>query len=259
MTYFCTSLNRKAAPSQINLIKNAKNNFLLVKKFKNTSSAQLWPPYNTTNRVFSSRQFGIFEILQSFKNFTEIKNGRHLASLSPRRDGHPLHHGPSQVGVCVCVWLGVCGCVNVWVCVCVCVCVNVCLRVRVCVCGCVNVFLYFIGCVCLIGSVCVCAWCLAGCVRVCGCVDVCVCSRVCWGVRPVCVSQLLWVCVCVCVGVWDIAEQDTGIETIGRIHGQFAKTKSLAMRSSSCVYTSLYICWVQSWALAVFFGVKNKK
>ena len=29
-------------PCQINLIKNAKNHFLLLKKFKNTSRAQLW-------------------------------------------------------------------------------------------------------------------------------------------------------------------------------------------------------------------------
>ena len=32
----------KLIPSQINLIKNAKNHFLLLNKFKNTSSGQLW-------------------------------------------------------------------------------------------------------------------------------------------------------------------------------------------------------------------------
>ena len=37
-------LFKKPTPNQINLIKNA-NNFLLVKKFKNTESAQLWPVY----------------------------------------------------------------------------------------------------------------------------------------------------------------------------------------------------------------------
>ena len=34
-------LFKKPTPSQINLITNAKNHFLLLKKFKNTESAQL--------------------------------------------------------------------------------------------------------------------------------------------------------------------------------------------------------------------------
>ena len=34
-------LFEKLTPSQINLIKNAKNHFLLMKKLKNTESAQL--------------------------------------------------------------------------------------------------------------------------------------------------------------------------------------------------------------------------
>ena len=32
----------KPTPGQINLIKNAKNHFLLLKNFKNTESAHLW-------------------------------------------------------------------------------------------------------------------------------------------------------------------------------------------------------------------------
>ena len=35
------------------------------------------------------------------------------------------------VGVCVCVWCGVCVCM--WVCVCVCVCVYVCLCLQYCI------------------------------------------------------------------------------------------------------------------------------
>ena len=35
-------LLKKPTPSQINVIKNAKNHFLLLKKLKNSSSAQLW-------------------------------------------------------------------------------------------------------------------------------------------------------------------------------------------------------------------------
>ena len=44
ITYFCSAavLFKKPTPSQINLIKKAKNQSLLVKKFKNTESAQLW-------------------------------------------------------------------------------------------------------------------------------------------------------------------------------------------------------------------------
>ena len=38
------SLFKKPTPSQINFIKNAKNHFLLLKKFKNSESAQ---PRNT--------------------------------------------------------------------------------------------------------------------------------------------------------------------------------------------------------------------
>ena len=38
---FLPVLFKKPTPSQINLIKNAKNNFLLLKKLKNTDSAQL--------------------------------------------------------------------------------------------------------------------------------------------------------------------------------------------------------------------------
>ena len=41
ITYFCTVLFKKPTPSQINLIKSAKNHFLLVKKLKNTWSAHL--------------------------------------------------------------------------------------------------------------------------------------------------------------------------------------------------------------------------
>ena len=41
-TYSAPVLCIKPTPSQINLIKNAKNNFLLLKIFKNTESAQLW-------------------------------------------------------------------------------------------------------------------------------------------------------------------------------------------------------------------------
>ena len=42
ITYFCTSpVFKKPTLSQINLIKNANNNFLLLKNFKNTESAQL--------------------------------------------------------------------------------------------------------------------------------------------------------------------------------------------------------------------------
>ena len=42
LTYFCTNPIEKATLSQINLVKNARNNFLLLKKLKNTESAQLW-------------------------------------------------------------------------------------------------------------------------------------------------------------------------------------------------------------------------
>ena len=42
ITYFCTeSYLKKPTPSQINLIKKCKNYFLLLKKLKNTESAQL--------------------------------------------------------------------------------------------------------------------------------------------------------------------------------------------------------------------------
>ena len=43
VTYFWTSpeVLKKQTPSQINLIQNAENHFLLLKKFKNTESAQL--------------------------------------------------------------------------------------------------------------------------------------------------------------------------------------------------------------------------
>ena len=43
-------------PNQINLIKNAKNHFLLLKKLKNTESAQLCRvQYYASRRVFKSR------------------------------------------------------------------------------------------------------------------------------------------------------------------------------------------------------------
>ena len=49
-------LFKKATPSQINMIKKAKNHFLLVKKLKTTESAQLWatltPPYDLTRPVY---------------------------------------------------------------------------------------------------------------------------------------------------------------------------------------------------------------
>ena len=41
ITYSAPVLFKMPTPSQINLIKNAKNHFLLVKKFKKTGSAQL--------------------------------------------------------------------------------------------------------------------------------------------------------------------------------------------------------------------------
>ena len=41
ITYSAPFLFINLTPSQINLIKNAKNHFLLLKKFKNTESAQL--------------------------------------------------------------------------------------------------------------------------------------------------------------------------------------------------------------------------
>ena len=41
LTYFCTCPIEKPTLSQINLVKNAKNNFLLLKKLKNTEIAQL--------------------------------------------------------------------------------------------------------------------------------------------------------------------------------------------------------------------------
>ena len=111
-----------------------------------------------------------------------------------------------RVCLCVCVgWRGVCVCF----CTCVCVCEEGCAWVCVCVCGvegCVCVFLYVCGvegCVCE-GCVCVCVgW--RGCVCFCVCVwggGVCVCCL--WvGWRGVCVC----VCVCgvegcVCVCVW---------------------------------------------------------
>ena len=50
ITYFCTVLFKKPTPSQINLIKNAKNHFLLLKKFKNTESAQLWTHSSVSQR-----------------------------------------------------------------------------------------------------------------------------------------------------------------------------------------------------------------
>ena len=42
ITYSVPFLFINPTPSQINLIKNAKNQFLLLKKIKNTESAQLW-------------------------------------------------------------------------------------------------------------------------------------------------------------------------------------------------------------------------
>ena len=58
ITYFCTSLFKKPTPSQINLIKNEKNHFLLVKKLKNTGSAQLcckrWTAFSLRQWLFSS-------------------------------------------------------------------------------------------------------------------------------------------------------------------------------------------------------------
>ena len=40
--YQVNNLFKKATPSQINLIKNAKKLFIVIEKFKNTESAQLW-------------------------------------------------------------------------------------------------------------------------------------------------------------------------------------------------------------------------
>ena len=74
----------------------------------------------------------------------------------------------SCIGVCVRVYMWVCGraCVCVCVCVCVyvCVCVRVCVRVGVCACMCVFlcVCVYVYACVCVGESVYVCV-----CVRVC--------------------------------------------------------------------------------------------
>ena len=42
VNYSAPVLFKKPTPSQINLIKKGKNHFLLLKKFKNTGSAQLW-------------------------------------------------------------------------------------------------------------------------------------------------------------------------------------------------------------------------
>ena len=42
VTYSAPVLFKKPTPSQINLIKNANNNILLLNKFKNTESAQPW-------------------------------------------------------------------------------------------------------------------------------------------------------------------------------------------------------------------------
>ena len=88
-----------------------------MKKFKNTSSAQLC----------ECSTFG----LSSIDGRLDVTS--HLDSWS------------WTVCVCVCVWMCVC--------VCVCVCVDVCECVCVCVCGCVWVCV----CVCVWGCVCVCA------------------------------------------------------------------------------------------------------
>ena len=69
-------LFKKPTPSQINLIKNAKNHFLLVKKFLNTSSAQLcwltvfsWMPL-----LFSWASMQNFCTLFKFSEFCDRKS-----------------------------------------------------------------------------------------------------------------------------------------------------------------------------------------
>ena len=47
-----TVLFKIPTPSQINLIKNAKNHFLLIKKFKNTESAQLCDSLSCVGQSF---------------------------------------------------------------------------------------------------------------------------------------------------------------------------------------------------------------
>ena len=42
ITYSAPVLFKNPTPSQINLINDAKNHFLLLKKLKNSESAQLW-------------------------------------------------------------------------------------------------------------------------------------------------------------------------------------------------------------------------
>ena len=51
---FCTNPIKKPTPSQIKLIKIAKNNFLLLQTFKNTESAQLWTPDDSLPRTLWS-------------------------------------------------------------------------------------------------------------------------------------------------------------------------------------------------------------
>ena len=90
ITYFCTIPTWKDHSQSINLIKNARNHFLLVKKFKNTSSAHLW--INTITRehldVFMST--GMRLILSCFLTDANIpnrylkfrfKNAKHSYSL----------------------------------------------------------------------------------------------------------------------------------------------------------------------------------
>ena len=55
IAYFCTSPISKAIPSQINRIKNAKNHLLLLKKFKNTESAQLCPPQRHDKKLLACK------------------------------------------------------------------------------------------------------------------------------------------------------------------------------------------------------------
>ena len=71
------------------------------------------------------------------------------------------------------VFVFICGCMYVWVCMCVC---WVCMYVG-CGCVCVNVFIWLVAwpeLMCLYSYVCVCMWCMYGCVcvsmYVCGCV-----------------------------------------------------------------------------------------
>ena len=54
ITYFCTSPIKIAHSQSNSFIKNAKNHFLLLKKFKNTESAQPWIYYLLSSQAITT-------------------------------------------------------------------------------------------------------------------------------------------------------------------------------------------------------------